>query len=253
MKALRSIALIGGLQLISAPIYAQSSDSLFAGLTEKEYLTGKFEAAQLPTYFTKLPFQYSEGEQWLRTEAVQAFIQMANSAQKDGIMLKAVSGFRSFFRQKLIWEAKWTGKRKVEGLNLRKAQMPNEQKAVLIMRYSSMPGTSRHHWGTDLDINSVDEAYFNSPEGSRTYAWLTLNAPKFGFCQVYHQKQSSGRSGYEEEKWHWTYLPLSIPLTQKYGALISNQEISGFLGHETAPAIRAVETYVLGLNLDCIK
>jgi zinc D-Ala-D-Ala carboxypeptidase len=252
MKALPSVVLIWIFQVFAATIYPQTMDSLFAGLAAKEYLTGKFEAKSLPAFFTLLPAHCAEGEQHLRTEAALAFIKMADSAQTAGVHLKAVSTTRSFFRQKTIWEAKWTGLWRVEGRNLGKTRWKASKKAELIMRYSSMPGTSRHHWGTDLDINSVDAAYFNTLEGRRVYGWLFAHAKHFGFCQVYQTKENSGRSGYEEEKWHWSYLPLSVPFTEKYKALVSNQDISGFLGCEAALEIQAVEVYVLGLNSLCI-
>jgi zinc D-Ala-D-Ala carboxypeptidase len=253
MKAILTFALTLFLLAASASAHSQKKDSLFAGLSEREYLTGKFEPTSLPDYFMLLPSECSAGEQRLRKEAAQAFIQMVASAQMEGIFLRAVSSTRSFFRQKGIWEAKWKGDRKVEGINLGKVKMSESAKAELIMRYSSMPGTSRHHWGTDLDINSVDDDYFKSAEGQRVYSWLQANAGKFGFCQVYHSKQKSGRSGYEEEKWHWSYLPLAVPLTQKYKTLLSDEDISGFLGSETAPKIQVVTKYVLGLNLDCMS
>ena len=237
--------------VLPAKAYSQKQDSLFAGLPEKEYLMGKFDPAGLPDFFMLLPSYCSVGEQRLRYEAAQAFVQMAIQAQTEGIFLKAVSSTRSFDRQKSIWEAKWNGTRKVEGLHLGKVKMSASAKAELIMKYSSMPGTSRHHWGTDLDINSVDDDYFKTYGGQRVYAWLQANAAKFGFCQVYHPKQNSGRNGYEEEKWHWSYLPLANPFTLKFKTLISNEDISGFLGSEAAPKIQAVEKYVLGLNSEC--
>jgi D-alanyl-D-alanine carboxypeptidase len=54
-----------------------------------------------------------------------------------------------------------------------------------IMNYSAMPQASRHHWGTDVDINSVEPEYFESGQGLKEYTWLQENAWKFGFCQPY--------------------------------------------------------------------
>ncbi len=48
-----------------------------------------------------------------------------------------------------------------------------------------MPQASRHHWGTDVDINSVEPEYFESGQGLKEYTWLQENAWKFGFCQPY--------------------------------------------------------------------
>jgi len=45
-----------------------------------------------------------------------------------------------------------------------------------------MPTASRHHWGTDVDINSVDPDYFMNGTGLKEYEWLKKNAYKYGFC-----------------------------------------------------------------------
>ncbi len=50
------------------------------------------------------------------------------------------------------------------------------------MNYSAMPSASRHHWGTDLDINSVEDEYFQTEPGLSEHKWLVNNGFKFGFC-----------------------------------------------------------------------
>jgi len=48
-----------------------------------------------------------------------------------------------------------------------------------------MPGTSRHHWGTDVDLFSLDNKFFESGDGKIWYSWMVQNAAKYGFCQPY--------------------------------------------------------------------
>ena len=44
-----------------------------------------------------------------------------------------------------------------------------------IMKYSSMPSTSRHHWGTDIDLNSLENSYFEKGEGKKySIGWLQM-------------------------------------------------------------------------------
>ena len=65
-----------------------------------------------------------------------------------------------------------------------------------------MPSTSRHHWGTDIDINGFDD-YFSeeNKKANKEYRWLVINAPKFDFFQVYTEKgEGKRRTGYNEEK-----------------------------------------------------
>lgn len=218
------------------------------------YLQGKFEASEHPDWFAEVPAAYADRSgHYLRKEALTAFVEMAKAAEKDGVRLKIISATRSFYRQKSIWEAKWTGKRKVEGKFLPKSHPETKARALFILRYSSMPGTSRHHWGTDFDINNLNDSYFLKEPGKSEYAWLQKHAAGYGFCQPYSRKGSRRPSGYEEEKWHWSYMPLAAPLTKMYADLLSDHDIQGFAGAESAPSIGMVAAYVEGLNPMCYE
>ena len=114
------------------------------------------------------------------------------------------------------------------------------------MRYSSMPGTSRHHWGTELDVNSCKLAYWNSSEGKRTYQWLCNNAHKFGFYQPY--TADAGRTGYAEEKWHWSYKSMSEKYFEAYIKTITAEDITGFRGSHLVDSLKVIQTYVQGVS-----
>jgi LAS superfamily LD-carboxypeptidase LdcB len=109
-----------------------------------------------------------------------------------------------------------------------------------------MPGTSRHHWGTDIDLNNLNNEYFESGEGLKIYQWLTAHAHRFGFCQPYTSK-TGGRTGYEEEKWHWSYTPLSIPLLEEYKKTITLSDLTGFMGSGAAVKLDVIKNYVDGV------
>jgi D-alanyl-D-alanine carboxypeptidase len=208
--------------------------------TTVEYVMGKFDPAQ-DKRFVKIDKAYTDKkEMYLRQEAYIAFKKMAIAAKKDGISLKIVSATRNFAQQKAIWETKWQTK-------YAHIQDP-QQRALKILEFSSMPGSSRHHWGTDMDLNDLNNEYFATGAGKKMYDWLLQHAATFGFCQPY----SAGRTdGYQEEKWHWTYLPLSKPLTDFAKAHLTDAQIKGFLGAETASRIEIVKRYILGINLLC--
>jgi hypothetical protein len=72
------------------------------------------------------------------------------------------------------------------------------------------------------------------------------HAYEYGFCQPYTSK-SEGRTGYEEEKWHWSYLPLSKNLLREYKSKIDYSDITGFNGSEVAEKIRVIKKYVDGV------
>jgi len=215
--------------------------------TEKKYFLGRFEPSE-DLRFVQLTGAFARGSAlngFLRKETFEAFQLMAAAAKKEGVNLVIISATRNFDAQKKIWEDKWNGKTKVEGKDLTTIGDPG-QRARLILLYSSMPGTSRHHWGTDMDLNSLDNNYFSSGEGLKTYQWLAAHAGEFGFCQPYTSK-ASGRMGYEEEKWHWSYLPLSKLLLEQYKASISYSDITGFDGSEQAVSLEIINHYVDGV------
>ncbi len=188
--------------------------------------------------FVKVSKDFTDREIYLERQTYHAFKQMHEAALKDSINLMIVSGTRSFFHQRDIWEWKWERNR-LEG---------NMEKALDILKYSSMPGTSRHHWGTDIDINSLKIKYFESGQGLKEFEWLSNNAYKFGFCNVLSDKAETDRTGYEDEYWHWSYLPVSAYYLRFYQLLVSYNEIAGFQGDNLTRDIDVFSNYVHGVN-----
>ena len=126
------------------------------------------------------------------------------------------------------------------------------ENAKKILLYSSMPSTSRHHWGTDIDINSLEPSYFEYGRGKIEYDWLVKNGAKFGFCQTYSDFDKNDRSsGYQEESWHWTYMPKSKKFLAEYNKTVGYEDINGFLGSELAEQLGMIENYVNGISSDC--
>lgn len=217
-----------------------------------EHLLGIFNQKK-DTSFALIPVKYCSKEgMYLRKETIAAFVKMYEAAKKEGVSLKIISATRNFNEQKSIWEAKWNGSRLVNGKNLAQTIKDPVERAKTILRYSSMPGTSRHHWGTDMDLNSLENVYFTTAEGKKTYEWLKKNAATFGFCQPYSVKNETRPNGYEEEKWHWSYIPLSSDLLKEYSKKIKPENISGFTGSETAAKLKVIEFYVKGINPECL-
>jgi zinc D-Ala-D-Ala carboxypeptidase len=222
-------------------------DSLFT----KEYLTGKFNPAK-DSLFLAVDDEYAvRTGLYLRRDVLKAFINMHIAAKDDGISLKIVSATRNFQYQKGIWDGKWNGSRLVEGKNLAQQVKDPLEKAKIILRYSAMPGTSRHHWGTDIDINSMDPKYFESPKGKKEFEWLKKNAAQYGFCQPYTPYDSIRPTGHEEEKWHWSYVPLASACLDAYVKKVSYDDLRGFAGSETAPLLDVIKNYVSAVNPQC--
>ena len=219
----------------------------------KSYLLGQFDPAK-DSQFVRLTQPYAGGSalgQYLREEAFEAFKEMQAEARKAGLQLTILSATRNFSYQKSIWEAKWSGARLVDGKNLAKTISDPSLRAREILKYSSMPGTSRHHWGSDIDLNSFSNAYFKSGKGKKEYEWLLANASRFGYCRPYTEKHRGGRTGYEEERWHWSYTPLSKDLLKAYIAQVRYEDLSGFSGAEVAQSTGVIEAYVQGIGGEC--
>lgn len=145
----------------------------------------------------------------LRKEANKAFLDMKKKALEDGINIQIVSSYRDFYHQKRIWTRKYNSFTK-NGLKPRDA-------IKKIIKYSTIPGTSRHHWGTDIDIidgNSkqpkdvLNEAHFhgNGPF-CKLKEWLDENSETYGYYLVYDN--NANRKGFKYEPWHYSYKTLS--------------------------------------------
>jgi len=155
-------------------------------------------------------------EYQLREEAHVAFQKMKGAALKENIHIQVVSSYRDFEHQKRIWEKKYKRYRS-QGLS-------EENSIQKIIEYSTIPGTSRHHWGTDIDIIDgnvhapkyvLREEHFHR-DGPYIYLkkWMDIHASSFGFHLVYTNNKS--RKGFKYEPWHYSYKPLSQIYLKNY-------------------------------------
>jgi len=91
----------------------------------------------------------------LHPQAASALLAMRTAAQRDGIALQAVSGFRDFERQLTIWNGKYSGARALldaQNKPLEAATLNEHERVAAILVWSALPGASRHHWGSDFDL-----------------------------------------------------------------------------------------------------
>lgn len=202
--------------------------------------------------FVRIDDRYaSRSGMFMHREAYEAFVEMAAAARAEGVNLTIISAMRTFNHQRRIWNDKWNGRQMLEG-NIRATSIVDPvERAREILRFSSMPGTSRHHWGTDIDLNSLVNSYFESGQGKNVYDWLLANAPRYGFCQPYTARDAQRPEGYEEEKWHWSYKPLAAKYLSAFEASVQYDDLIGFDGWETAAELKVIENYVLGINEKC--
>lgn len=193
----------------------------------------------------------------LTPNTADAFCAMQTAALQDGIDLQLVSAYRSFARQQQIFEDKYT-RYTAEGLTPTAA-------IQRILEYSTIPGTSRHHWGTDIDItdaNAPNQKHLLVPEkfhGNGPFAplhqWMQTNAYRFGFYLVYTDDAS--RTGFAYEPWHYTYLPEAKAFLKQYDpntayAFFKSVGVAGSK-HITRDFWNAYYTqFVLGVNREVL-
>lgn len=148
------------------------------------------------------------------------FLRLQLAARHAGFNLQIASGFRSFDRQLAIWNNKFNGQRPVLDKNespLDVATLSEIEKLHAILYWSALPGASRHHWGTDLDIYDPDllpknkslqltiNEYTDNGYFSELTAWLTNNMAEFGFYRPYQFYQG----GVACEPWHISYRSIA--------------------------------------------
>ena len=163
------------------------------------------------------------GPHRLTAATAAAFNDMQVASAYEGFNLQAASSWRSFERQLAIWNGKWRGERPLldaDNQPLDALQLDDMERLHAILRWSALPGTSRHHWGTDLDIYDPDCL----PVGTRLALepweyeaggwfadlgeWLGDHMADFGFFLPY-AKPLDAAQGVAYEPWHISFAPES--------------------------------------------
>ncbi|MCW9709939.1 M15 family metallopeptidase [Avibacterium sp. 21-586] len=202
-------------------------------------LTGKSRE-----HLVVLPCPFSN-QHFLEANALKAFQDLQQSAVKNGFNLQPASSFRDFQRQQMIWNDKFAGKRKVhndEGQALDLSYCSDWEKCQAILRWSALPGGSRHHWGTEVDIFDPDLLpaaqklqlepweYIQGGYFAELSEWLQENVAKFDFAFPFSQMPARLEIGYEP--WHISYLPMAEQARAHFSPEIlaqswQDQEVAG--------------------------
>jgi len=156
----------------------------------------------------------------LQARVSEAFSEMKFEAEKVGITIYPVSSFRDYKTQLRIWNHKMSGKRDIfspDGILMDKNSLSTKQLVFAILRWSALPGASRHHWGTEIDIvdmASIPKDYHiqllpHEFEGSGPFRnlkiWMDENIQRFGFFQPYKRVHN----GVSSEPWHISFRSIS--------------------------------------------
>ena len=159
----------------------------------------------------------------LHPRAAAAFLSLRHAAATAGHDLAPVSAFRDFNQQLVIWNAKFRGERALldrDGSPLDVRLLSGEQIVRAILHWSALPGASRHHWGTEVDVfdraalagamrpQLLPSEYAPGGAFAALSAWLQAHADHYGFYLPY----DSDRGGVQVEPWHLSFAPLANAL-----------------------------------------
>ena len=181
---------------------------------------------------------------FLHPQALQAFLALQSAAKADGIDCQLVSSFRDFSRQPVIWDRKWSGELAVlddDQYHIDIHALDKLARVHAIMRWSALPGASRHHWGTDIDVYDkqrviqqqhrlalVQSEYEGNGVCAELAQWLAQRAHEFDFYLPYAVDQG----GIGCEPWHLSYAPIAKPTLMHYpleylSAMLIKHQICG--------------------------
>jgi LAS superfamily LD-carboxypeptidase LdcB len=204
-----------------------------------------------------------QGQVLVHQGVISAFQSLQNAAKKSGFNLQIASGFRSFERQRLIWNNKFSGKSTL--LDRHESVIPQNtlselEKLHAILHWSALPGASRHHWGTDFDIYDPDllPEHVNLQLISTEYQkngyffelneWLSQNMAEFDFFRPYQQDLG----GVAAEPWHLSFQPIAqnclkeLTLTSIHDLIMNNNVLGKSLICQQLPII--YKQYICNIN-----
>lgn len=167
-----------------------NASSLLVLVDKKRELPSDYVPDQLVVPNVQFSFSGENEKKYMRKEAADALEELFAGAKKDGIELAAVSGYRSYKRQKAIFDANAAAKG---------ADVANQTSAV--------PGQSEHQTGLAMDVSSASAKYElettfgDTKEGK----WLAKHAHEYGFIIRYPEGQQA-ITGYTYEPWHVRYV-----------------------------------------------
>lgn len=183
----------------------------------------------------------------LHSAIISDFLALQHAAKTAGLELTIASSFRDFNRQSIIWNNKLAGLRPVYNKQQQRVDLTtlsDIDKCIAIMRYSALPGASRHHLGTDLDVFdqaavsedyqlqlTPDEYQSGGPFAPLTQ-WLDANLTKFGFYRPYQLDLG----GVAPEPWHISHIQQS----QELVAQLSEQALFNCIQNSDLLAKQAI-------------
>lgn len=135
------------------------------------------------------------GAQDMVDRAATAYEEMAEACKKaTGEKMIAVSGYRSFSKQKRLYSAKLS-------------RVKTNEKAD---EYVARPGASEHQTGMAMDVGQAGKAVVtNAFRNTEVGKWMAANCWRYGFILRYGEDWER-ITGYKYESWHVRYVGKAV-------------------------------------------
>jgi LAS superfamily LD-carboxypeptidase LdcB len=181
----------------------------------------------------------------LHAHVVAPFLSLRRAALADGFDVVPHSSFRDFSRQLTIWNGKFSGARPMydaSGQLIDVSELAAQQRIEAILLWSALPGASRHHWGTDVDlidrlatapkyrVQLTPEEFAAGGPYAALAGWLEVNAARFGFFRPFRGELS----GVQPEPWHFSFAPVAESARRALSPAVLHKAIAAapLLGRE---------------------
>lgn len=186
-----------------------------------------------------------KGKHRLHPETLQAFLNLQAQARNEGFHLELISSFRDYDRQSLIWNRKARGETALldhHSHPLNYESLTADQIIESIMRWSALPGASRHHWGTDIDV--FDSSVLMPEQVKLVPAEFEPGGPFYelhrwlderiisGDAQGFYRPYLSDLGGTSPESWHLSYAPVAQKYFRDYDLDLFVENIQAATGLE---------------------
>lgn len=190
---------------------------LYFTLVDKNHpLPPNFQPKEVLT-LSSHQFRVNKLNMQLEQRAYKSLSRMIDNAKRENISLLIISAWRSFERQKELFQYY--------------TEIYGEKET---RKFCAVPGYSQHQLGTTLDFGNLSNSFSHTPEG----IWLKNNAQFYGWSLSYPEGEEE-LTGYRAEDWHWRWIGVDAVAMQNEFFHHSQQKLLEFW-HEYAGSLASV-------------
>jgi len=171
-------------------VIVDNTDDILVLVNKNRNLPSDYVPDDLVVPNVRFTFEGFDEKKQMRKEAAEALEELFKAAEEEGIYLFAVSGYRSYNRQKYLFDTR--------------AARDGFEEANKLTAY---PGQSEHQTGLAMDVSCQSVGFDLTQKFGQTVEgiWLKENAHKFGFI-IRYQEDKVDITGYSYEPWHIRYV-----------------------------------------------